>query len=118
MAGQKNTHFIREKKPTANVSVLLAQDGKHDDDKVKDVPRLLEVVLPQREDLEDALARKDDYESHVEVVECKVPHFALVVVVEGHGEHVERDEQHDDHVELLVGHDAEYDGLGLPLKHA
>ncbi len=40
----------------------------------------------------------------------------LVVVVEGHGEHVESDEDHDDHVKLLVRHYPKDDGLGFPLK--
>jgi hypothetical protein len=39
-----------------------------------------------------------------------------VVVVEGHGEHVEPDEDHDDHVKLFVRHYPKNDGLGLPLK--
>ena len=42
--------------------------------------------------------------------------LSLSVVIECHGEHVEPDEHHDDHVELLVGHDAEHNRLGPPLK--
>ncbi len=38
-------------------------------------------------------------------------------MVQGHGQHVEKDEEHNGHVELLVGDDAEDDGLGFPLKH-
>ena len=85
------------------------------DHKVEDVPRLGEVVLPQRKYLEDALSGKDDDESHVQVVEGEVPHIRLAVVIERHGPHVERDENHYDHVELLVRNDAEHDGLRLPL---
>ena len=58
----------------------------------------------------------DDDESHVQVVQGEAPHGALVVVIQGHGEHVEPDEDHDDHVKLLVGHYPEHDGLRLPLE--
>ena len=85
------------------------------DHKVEDVPRLGEVVLPQRKYLEDALSGKDDDESHVQVVEGEVPHIRLAVVIERHGPHVKRDEHHYDHVELLVRDDTEHDGLRLPL---
>jgi hypothetical protein len=65
----------------------------------------------------DKFAPEDDNETHVQVVQSETPHWALVVVVEGHGEHVETDEDHDDHVELLVRHDAENNGLRFPLQH-
>ena len=96
--------------------IQLTANREHHDDKVEHVPRLGEVVLPQREYLEDALGGEDDDEAHVEVVEGEVPHVGLAVVVERHGPHVERDEDHDDHVELLVRHDAKHDGLRLPLR--
>ncbi len=66
--------------------------------------------------MSDEFAPEDDNETHVQVVQSETPHWALVVVVEGHGEHVETDEDHDDHVELLVRHDAEDNGLRFPLK--
>ena len=73
-------------------------------------------MLPQSEDLEDALGGEDADEAHVEVLQSKDPHVVLAVVVERHGEHVEADEHHDDHIELLVGDDSKDDGLWSPLK--
>ena len=61
-------------------------------------------MLAQGEDLEDALGGEDADEPHVEVLQGKIPHIVLAVVVEGHCDHVEPDEHHDDHVKLLVCH--------------
>lgn len=94
----------------------VTHDGQDHDDKVEDVPGLLEVVLPESKDLEDALGGEDDNEAHVEVVQRKAPHDGLLVVVQGHRQHVQEDEEHDDHVELLVGDDPKDDGLGFPLE--
>ena len=58
----------------------------------------------QSEYLEEALGGEDADEAHVEVLEGKHPHVVLPVVVEGHCQHVEEDEDHDDHVKLLVCH--------------
>lgn len=107
---------MQSKSPPCQLGLLITQDGKDDNDKVKHIPRLLKVVLPQCEDLEDRLRGEDDDEAHVEVVQGEAPHLALVVVVKHHGEHVDTDEAHDDHVKLFVGHDPEDNGLGLPLK--
>ena len=62
-------------------------------------------MLAQCKDLEDALGGEDADEAHVEVLEGEHPHVVLPVMVEGHRQHVEEDEDHDDHVELLVGDD-------------
>ena len=68
-------------------------------------------MLAQGEDLEDALGGEDADEAHVEVLEGEHPHVVLPVVVQGHRQHVEEDEDHDDHVELLVGDDPKYNCL-------
>ena len=73
-------------------------------------------MLPQREDLQHALRREDADEAEIKVVQGKVPHLRLAVVVHRHGHHVEPNEHHDDHVELLVGYNPEHDSLGPPLK--
>ncbi len=73
-------------------------------------------MLAQGEHLEDALSGEDADEAQVEVVQGKVPHLGLAVVVQRHREHVQPDEHHDDHVELLVRHNTEHDGLRSPLK--
>ena len=69
----------------------LTEDGKNDYDKVKHVPGLFEVVESEGKYLENALRREDDNESHVEVVQGKVPHVVLMVVVKRHSEHVQED---------------------------
>ena len=61
-------------------------------------------MKPKSEDLQDAFGGEDADEAHVEVLEGKHPHVVLPVVVEGHRQHVEEDEDHDDHVKLLVCH--------------
>ena len=73
-------------------------------------------MLAQGEHLEDALRREDANEPEVQVVQGKVPHLWLAVVIKGHGEHVQPDEHHDDHVEFFVRHNPENDGLGSPLQ--
>ncbi len=98
------------------ITALPTQYGEYDDHEVEHVPWLLEVVLSKGEDLENALCGENDDESHVQVLEGKVPHLSLVVVVQHHSQHVEPDEKHDDHIKLLVGHNSKDDGLGLPLK--
>ena len=73
-------------------------------------------MLAEGEHLEDALRAEDADEAQVQVVQGKVPHLGLAVVVQRHGEHVQPDEHHDDHVELLVRHNPKDDVLGPPLK--
>ena len=73
-------------------------------------------MLAQCEDLEDTLGGEDADEAHVEVLQGEHPHVVLPVVVQGHGQHVEEDEDHDDHVELLVCNDPKNNRLWSPLK--
>ena len=58
----------------------------------------------ESKDFEEGLCGEDADKAHVEVLEGEHPHVVLPVVVEGHRQHVEEDEDHDDHVELLVCH--------------
>ena len=76
----------------------------------------LEVVLSQCKDLKNALSTKNDNEAHVQIVQGKAPHWTLMVVIEGHGQHIQSNEDHDDHIKLLVGHDAKHYRLRFPLK--
>ena len=70
----------------------------------------------ESEDLEDTLRGEDADEAHVEVLQGEDPHLGLAVVVQGHGQHVEPNEDHDDHVKLLVGHNSKHNSLRPPLK--
>ena len=56
------------------------------------------------ENFENTFSCENADEAHVEVLQGEHPHVVLPVVVQGHGQHVEEDEDHDDHVELLVCH--------------
>ena len=73
-------------------------------------------MLAQGEYLENTFGSEDAYEAHVEVFQSKDPHLRLAIVIQGHGQHVEPDENHDYHVELLVCNDTKHNRLGPPLK--
>ena len=73
-------------------------------------------MLAQGEYLENTFGSEDAYEAHVEIFQSKDPHLRLAIMIQGHGQHVEADENHDYHVELLVCDDSEHDGLWSPLK--
>ena len=73
-------------------------------------------MKPKSEDLQDAFGGEDADEAHVEVLQGKDPHLVLAVVVQGHGQHVQPNEDHDDHVKLLVRHNSEHNRLRPPLK--
>ena len=72
-------------------------------------------MLTEGKYLENTFCREYTDEAEVQVVQGKVPHVGLSVVVQRHGEHVETDEHHDDHVKLLVSNNTEYNGLRSPL---
>ena len=76
----------------------------------------LEVILSQCKDLKNTLSTKNHNEAHVEIVQGEAPHGTLVVVIQGHGEHVQPNEYHDDHVKLFVRHYSEHYCLRFPLK--
>ena len=73
-------------------------------------------MKPKSEDLQDAFGGEDADEAHVEVLQGEDPHLVLSVVVQGHGQHVQPNEDHDDHVKLLVRHNSEHNRLRPPLK--
>ena len=71
----------------------------------------------ESKDFEEGLCGEDADKAHVEVLQGEDPHLRLPIVVEGHGEHVQADEDHDDHVKLLVGHNPKHNGLWSPLNY-
>ena len=73
-------------------------------------------MKPESEDLQHALSGEDADEAHVEVLEGKHPHLILAIVVQGHCQHVQPDEDHDNHVKLFVGYDSKNYRLWSPLK--
>ena len=73
-------------------------------------------MKPKSEDLQDAFGGENADEAHVEVLQGEDPHLVLAVVVQGHGQHVQPNEDHDDHVKLLVRHNSEHNRLRPPLK--
>lgn len=96
---------------------LVTRQRKNDHDKVEQVPRLLEVVVPQGEYLEQTFRRKYHDEYLIESFQHVRYQLALLVMVKRHRQHVQPDEQHDEHVELFVRYDLEDDRLRLPLNH-
>jgi len=80
----------------------LTEQRNDDDDEVEDVPRLLEVVQPQSEQLDDALEREDGQERDVDDLQRVLVRFRHSVELDSHRQHVEHDEDHDENVELLV----------------
>ena len=82
---------------------ILTEERENDDDEVEDVPRLLEVVVTQAEQLEDALHGEDADEDEVDVLEALGELLVLTVVLQTHRDHVQDDDDHDADVELLVG---------------
>lgn len=98
------------------ISSFLTQDRHDDHYKVEEVPRLLEVVPSESEDLENTLRREDTDKDEIQVVQRCFPLLTHIVVIHCHGEHVQTDEQHDHHVELLVSHYLEHHGLWAELK--
>ena len=93
----------------------LTDDGEDDDDEVEDVPRLLEVVPPQADQLHHALDREDGDEDGVDVSEHVLHLLRLAVVLEPHRHHVHHDDRHDGDVKLLVGRQFEEEQLALQL---
>ena len=81
---------------------LRTEDGGDDDDEVKNVPRLLEVVEPQTHQLHEALAGEDADKDVVDEQENPFELFRLVIVFNRHGHHVEEDDEHDEDVKLLT----------------
>ena len=82
---------------------LLTHNGQDDNHEVEDIPADGEVVLAQGQHLEHALAREDDDEDHVDVVQDVHLELALVVRLHHHGDHVETDKNHDADVKNLPG---------------
>jgi len=77
---------------------------------------LSEVVPPKRNELHDALERKDGDEDDVDVVQDVGKTLRLVVMLHRHRHHVEQDYDHDSNVKLLVRYQLEEDHLTLQLR--
>ena len=95
---------------------LLTHNGQDDDHEVEDIPADGEVVLAQGQHLEHTLAREDDDEDHVDVVQDVHLELALVVRLHHHGDHVEANEDHDGDIERLLGHQVVHHALDLVLQ--
>lgn len=72
-------------------------------------------MIAQRENFHQTLGAKDADKDHVKEVQYVAKRLRLLIVVHGHRQHVEANEQHDDHVEFFVRHNFEHDCLGSPL---
>lgn len=75
---------------------------RHDDyDKIKDVPRLFEVVQAKAKDFDETFKRKDGNENRVEVCQSVSEILRLLVVLNGHADHIRDDDQHHADLEFL-----------------
>ena len=93
------------------ISKFLTHDGQNHHHKVENVPANSEVVVAQRNHLQQALAGEQHDEDHVDPVE-DVAHFhGLVVRLHHHCHHVEADQDHDHNVEGLLGDAVEHAAL-------
>ena len=112
--GQGSSHdprISRDREPGR-----LTENGEKDDDEIEHIPRLLEVVEPQRDELHQELHREDIDEEIVDKVEHVLLVLWLGVELEGHGRHVEQDDDHDADVKGLVGGELEEEHLPFVLR--
>lgn len=72
-------------------------------------------MVSQCEYFHEALRTKYTNKDHIQKVQHIAKRLRLLIVVHGHRQHVEADEQHDNHVEFFVGDDFEDYRLGPPL---
>ena len=100
----------------ATDALAHTENGHDDDAEVEDVPRLLEVVPAQTQQLHDALAREDGDEDGVDEVEDYRQLLVLAVVLHRHRDHVEEDDDHNNDVELLVRRHLEEQQLAPELQ--
>lgn len=82
---------------------FLTHDGQNHHHKVKHIPTNGEVIMPQRNHLQQAFPCEQHNEDHVDPVEDVVHVFGLVVRLHHHGHHVEADQDHDHNVKGLLG---------------
>jgi len=94
----------------------LTNDGHDDDGEVEDVPRVLEVVVTQADQLDEALGGEDGDEDDVDDLQDELEVLGRLVVLDRHREHVEQDDDHDEDVELLVGGQFEHGQRTLQLR--
>jgi len=94
----------------------LTDERDDDDNEVEDIPRLLEVVPAQSDQLHDAFDREDTDERQVHKLERVVERLGHLVVLERHGDHVEQNDRHDAAFKPLVCHQFEEETLKLELS--
>jgi len=96
----------------------LTEQRDDDDDKVKDVPRLCEVVPSKADDLHNGLQGEDHHKQDVEHRQDVRDGLRLAVVVHGHLYHVHEDHDHDAQLKLAADRDVVEHPLNLVLKNA
>jgi len=81
----------------------LTDDGHDDDGEVEHVPRVLEVVVSEPDELQETLGREDGHEDHVDDVQNPLKVVGRLVVLDRHRKHVQQDDDHYEDVEFLIG---------------
>jgi len=80
----------------------LTYDGHDDDGEVEHVPRVLEVIVTQSDELNEALGSEDCHEDNVDIVKNILKVTGRLVVLDSHCKHVQQDHYHNENVKLLI----------------
>lgn len=94
----------------------LTYDEHDEDHEVDDVPGVLEVVLSERDDLQNELCEEDDEEEEVEPVEDGGYLIALMVCLNHQQYHIQADQHHHENFKMWFGHQVEDLSLALVLR--
>ena len=87
----------------AEARLKLTDDGHDDDCEVEHVPRVLEVVVSEPDELEETLGREYGHEDDVDDVKYPLKVVGRLVVLDRHRKHVQQDDDHYEDVEFLIG---------------
>lgn len=93
----------------------LTNDANDEDDEVKDVPAVHEVVLSERNDLHNEFYEEYDEEAEVEPGEDKLCVIVLVECFRHQNYHVQADQHHHENFKMWFGHQVEDRRLAVVL---
>ncbi len=99
----------------SHLDTTLTHNGQNDDNTVKDVPTIGEIVVSQRKEFQDELASEGHNEYEVYPVQDVLCLFWLIICFHHHGYHVKTDEYHDGNVKGLLSDEVKYHPLEFVL---
>src|SRR6218665_1620290 len=98
-----------------SICQVLTENRRDDNNKVEYVPRLLEIVMTQSNQLHYALKRKYANEDLVYPIQGSIQLFRLVEMFNSHRHHIQQNDDHDYNVKLLACRDLKEEKLDLDL---